>query len=80
MSDIMESLKGILKVIAVGVPALLILLGFAAAMFGWMFGYVTHDVSIRNFGIFLIIIGIVIYLIEIYLYYQSRQSDSSSYW
>jgi len=37
MSDIMESLKGILTVIAVGVPALLILLGFAAAVFGWVF-------------------------------------------
>ena len=47
----MDSLKGILTVIAVGVPALLILLGFAAAVFGWMFGLVANDTGMRNFGI-----------------------------
>ena len=37
----MDSLKGILTVVAVGVPALLIILGFAAEVFGWTFGFIT---------------------------------------
>jgi ABC-type branched-subunit amino acid transport system permease subunit len=80
MSDIMDSLKGILTVFAVGVPALLILLGFAAAAFGWIFGYVTNDTSMRNFGIVLIIIGVVVYLVEIALYYSGQQNQGSSHW
>jgi hypothetical protein len=77
MSDIMDSLKGILTVIAVGVPALLILLGFTAAVFGWVFGYVTNDTGMRNFGILLIVIGVVLYLIEIAAYYYSQQNQGS---
>jgi len=73
----MDSLKGILTVIAVGVPALLILLGFTAAVFGWVFGYVTNDTGMRNFGILLIVIGVVLYLIEIAAYYYSQQNQGS---
>lgn len=73
MSDIIESLKGILTVIAVGVPALLILLGFVAVIGGFTFEFVTGDVGMKNFGIVLIVLGVIIYLIEILLYYYSQQ-------
>jgi len=73
----MDSLKGILTVIAVGVPALLILLGFAAAVFGWMFGLVTNDTGMRNFGILLIIVGILLYILEIGLHYYNQQNSGS---
>ena len=72
MSDIMDSLKGILTVVAVGVPALLIILGFAAEVFGWTFGFITQDEGMRNFGIILIIIGILLYVFEVFLYFYNQ--------
>jgi hypothetical protein len=72
-SDTIESLKGILTVVAVGVPALLILLGFVAVMGGFTLEFVTGDVGMKNFGIGLIVLGVIIYLIEIVLYYYSQQ-------
>jgi len=74
MSEFIEALKGILVVIAVGVPALLIFLGFVAVMGGFTLEFITGDVSMKNFGIGLIILGVFIYLIEIWLYYYSQQS------
>jgi hypothetical protein len=72
MSEFIEALKGILLVVAVGVPALLILLGFVAVMGGFTLEFITGDVGMRNFGIALIIIGIFIYIIELVLYYYSQ--------
>ena len=72
MSDIMNSLKGILTVIAVGVPALLIILGFAAVVFGWTFGFITGDEGMRNFGIILIVTGVILYVLELVIYYYSN--------
>jgi hypothetical protein len=71
MSDTFESLRGVLTVVAVGVPALLILLGFAATVGGFTLGYVTGDAGMRDFGIGLIILGVIIYLVEIALHYHS---------
>lgn len=73
MSELIEALKGILTVVAVGIPALLILLGFVAVMGGFTLEFVTGDVGMRNFGIGLIILGVIIYLIEIAVYYYSQQ-------
>jgi predicted MFS family arabinose efflux permease len=73
MSEIIEALKGILKVVAVGVPALLILLGFAAVVGGYTFGIITGDLGMRNFGIGLIILGVIIYLIELALWYDNQR-------
>ncbi|MCK4434308.1 hypothetical protein KAU92_02365 [Candidatus Bathyarchaeota archaeon] len=72
MSELIEALKGILTVVAVGIPAFLILLGFVAVMMGFTLESITGDVSTRNIGIGLIIGGVVICLIEIAVYY-SRQ-------
>ena len=73
MSELIEALRGILTVIAVGVPALLILLGFVAVIGGFTLEFVTGNVGMRNFGIGLIILGVIAYLIEIALYYYSQQ-------
>lgn len=72
MSELIEALKGILTVVAVGIPALLILLGFVAVMGGFTLEFITGDVGMRNFGIGLIILGVIIYLIEIVVYYSQR--------
>ena len=71
----MNSLKGILTVIAVGVPALLIILGFAAAVFGWTLDVITGDAGMRNFGIALVIIGILLYVLELIVYYYSNRNS-----
>lgn len=59
------SLEAIVKVIAVGVPALLIVLGFFAFMGGFTMEMLTGNVGMKNFGISLIAAGIIIYLIEL---------------
>lgn len=73
MSAIIEALRGILIVIAVGVPALLILLGFSAVMGGFTLELFTGNVGMKNFGIGLIILGAFFYLIEIVLFYYYNQ-------
>jgi len=72
MSNLIEALKGILLVVAVGVPALLILLGFVAVIGGYTLEFITGDVGMRNFGIGLIILGVIIYIIEVVLYYYNQ--------
>jgi len=62
-----------LLVVAVGVPALLILLGFVAVMGGFTLEFITGNVGMKNSGIGLIILGVIIYLVEIALYYYSQQ-------
>jgi len=73
MSELIEALRGILIVIAFGIPALLILLGFVAVMGGFTLEFITGDVGMKNFGVVLIILGVFIYIIEIGLYYYSQQ-------
>lgn len=59
------SLDAVVKIIAYGVPALLILLGFFAAVGGYTIEAVSGNVGMKNFGIGLIVIGVLIYLLEI---------------
>ena len=73
VEDIGNALRGILTVIAVGVPALLILLGFFAVIGGYTIQLVTGNVGMENFGILLIALGVILYLIELFLYYYSQQ-------
>jgi len=61
------SLEAIAKVIAYGVPALLILLGFFGYIGGYTIAMLTGDVGIMNFGAALIAIGLVIYIVELAL-------------
>lgn len=61
------SLELIAKVIAYGIPALLILLGFFAYIGGYTITMLTGDVRMTNFGIALIAIGLVIYIFELAL-------------
>lgn len=63
MSD--NSLETLVKVIAYGVPALLIALGFFAYVGGYTVQMITGDVGMRNFGIVLITVGIIIYVFEV---------------
>jgi len=66
-----NGLEAILKVLAVGVPALLIVLGFFAVIGGFTVEAFTGDIGMKNFGIALIIIGIIFYIIELVAYYSS---------
>ena len=59
------SLDAVVKIIAYGVPALLILLDFFAAVGGYTIEAVSGNVGMKNFGIGLIVIGVLIYLLEI---------------
>jgi hypothetical protein len=58
------SLNGIVQVIAVGVPAMLILLGFFAYIGGLPLEWITGNNGIQNFGVIMITGGIVLYIIE----------------
>jgi hypothetical protein len=75
VEDIGNALRGILTVIAVGVPALLILLGFFATIGGFGVQMITGDVSMKNFGEGLIIAGILLYIFELILYYWWSQHN-----
>ncbi len=55
----------IVKVVAVGIPALLIVLGFVAFMAGSTVQMLGGNPEIKNLGIILLIIGISIALIEL---------------
>lgn len=60
-----NSLEAMVKVIAYGVPALLIVPGFFAYAGGYTVRMLTGDVGMQNFGIAVMAIGIIIYVLEI---------------
>ena len=60
-----SDLEAIVKVIAYGVPALLILLGFLAYVYGHTLRTLTGDVGMANFGVLLIVLGIILYVAEV---------------
>jgi len=67
-----NNLEAIVKVIAYGVPALLIVLGFFGYVGGYTIQMVTGDVAMKNFGIFMVVVGIMMYVIEIaYTVYEN---------
>ena len=64
-----------MKVVAVGVIALLIILGFAAYVGCYGIQFLTGDVSMKDLGVGMIVAGIIIYLIEIIAYYIFRSQS-----
>ncbi len=73
------SLQGIVTVAAVGVPALLILLGFFAYLGGFTVATFTGDMEMKNTGMTMIIAGVALYILEFIAYvvfsYMSTQSS-----
>lgn len=59
------NLEGMVKVIVYGVPALLILLGFIAYISGYTLGILTGSDEMKNLGIAMIVLGVVLYIIEL---------------
>lgn len=67
-------LDAIVKVVAVGVPALLILLGFFGAVIGQSAQAITGAAQgFTGLGVIMILLGVMIYLIELGLVYISSQ-------
>ena len=80
-----EKLEAIVKVIAVGVPALLIVLGFFAYMGGSvieaigmlieeMGGKGIEETGMKSLGLGMIATGVILYIIEFlaYVYFEIR--------
>jgi len=64
----------IVKVVAYGVPALLIVVGFFAYFAGYSVQFVTHDAGMTNLGILLMALGIIFYAsefaVKVYSYFH----------
>lgn len=58
-------LEAVIKIIVYGVPGLLIVLGFFAYLSGSAIELATRDVGMKNFGMLLIALGIIFYVIEL---------------
>ena len=76
-----DSLEAIVKVVAFGVPALLIILGFFAyvggstieALVNAIGGSEIGDAGLKSLGVGMIIVGIVLYVIEFIFYVYSNR-------
>jgi len=66
------NLDVVVKIFAVGIPALLVVLGFFAYIGGFTVEMITGDIGMKSLGIVLMAIGIIIYVIELIaaIYYQ----------
>lgn len=62
------SIEGIVKVIAVGIPALLILTGFFGYCSGVGIEMFSSNVELKNMGLLLMGSGILFYVIELIIY------------
>ena len=66
------TLDMIVKIVAYGVPALLIVVGFFAYFAGYSVQFLTHDAGMTNLGILLMASGILFYagefLVKVYAY------------
>jgi hypothetical protein len=71
------SLSGIVQVIAVGVPAMLILLGFFAYVGGLSVEWITGNKGMQGFGVTLIVFGIVFYILEFVVAVVSNYQGSN---
>lgn len=58
------TLDAIVRVIAYGVPALLIIVGFFAYFAGYTVQFITHDAGMINLGVVLMVSGILLYFAE----------------
>jgi hypothetical protein len=59
------SIDLIVKVLAYGTPALLIVIGFFAYLAGYTVQILTHEAAMMNLGILLMALGIILYIIEL---------------
>jgi hypothetical protein len=59
------SLEAIVKIVAYGVPALLIVLGFFAYLAGYSMNAISHDAGMMNAGIGMLALGILFYGVEL---------------
>jgi hypothetical protein len=59
-------LSALINVVAYGVPAVLIVLGFFAYLAGYGINAVSSNSGIMNTGIILIVLGVVFYLLEFF--------------
>lgn len=68
------SIDMIVKVIAYGTPALLILIGFFAYLAGYSVQFLTHDAGMIHLGILLMALGIIFYgtefAVKVYVYFN----------
>ena len=68
------TLDAIVRVIAYGVPALLIVIGFFAYFTGYTIQFITHDTGMINLGIVLMASGILLYAgefaVKVYAYFN----------
>ena len=66
------TLDMIVKIVAYGVPALLIAVGFFAYFAGYTVQFFTHDAGMINLGILLMALGIIFYgtefAVKVYAY------------
>jgi len=58
------TLEAIVKVVAYGFPALLIIVGFFAYSAGYTVQFLTHDAGMTSLGILLMALGIIFYAAE----------------
>ena len=58
------SLDALVKVVAYGTPAMLILFGFFAYMSGYSINAIAHDAGMMNTGMTMMAIGIILYIAE----------------
>lgn len=59
------SMRALVNIVAYGVPALLIMLGFFAYLAGYSINALLNDGGLMNIGVALIAMGIIFYLIEL---------------
>lgn len=68
------TLDMIVKIVAYGVPALLVVVGFFAYFAGYTVQFLTHDAGMINLGILLMASGILFYAVEfavkVYAYFN----------
>lgn len=65
----------LVKVVAVGIPALLIVLGFFAYVSGVPMEMLSGSSEIKTFGLILMVIGIGLYIIEFIVYLLKEFED-----
>jgi hypothetical protein len=58
------SFNALVNVVAYGIPALLIILGFCAYLAGYSISALTSNDGLMNTGIAMITIGIIFYVLE----------------
>lgn len=68
-----ETVKMIVRVVMYGAPAVFIFVGLLMAMGGYTVTVITGNVGMEFLGIALVIIGIILYVVELALYFQAER-------